>query len=89
MAAITAATTKKHSSGDQTKFVFTFAAVGDGDTFASGLGDRVQDYHYTVTADPTTNTSAGGNPVNSSGTFTLYPGIAALSGTLVVYATGS
>ena len=87
MAAITAASTTTHSSGDQTKYVFTFSAVGDADTFASGLSTRVQDYTYVVTADPTTNTSAGANVVESSGTFTFYPGVAALSGTLVVYAS--
>lgn len=89
MAAITAASTKIYSAGSQMKYVFTFTAVGDADTFASGLSTRVQDFTYIVTADPTTNTSAGANVVNSSGTFTFYPGVAALSGTLVVYASGN
>lgn len=88
MAALTAASTTTHSSGDQLKYTFTFSSVDDGDTFASGLGSKVQDYHYFVTADPTTNTSAGANVANSSGTFTFYPGVDSLTGTLVVYATG-
>lgn len=88
MAAITAATTKVYSSGSQTKHVFTFAAVGDGDTFDSGL-EGVQDYDYMVTADPTTNTSAGCNITESAGVFTFYPGVAALTGTLKVYTGGA
>jgi len=89
MSAITAATTKSYSSGDQTKYVFTFATVSDADTFASGLSTRVQDFNYIVTADPTTNTSAGCNVVHSSGTFTFYPGVDALTGTLIVYTAGA
>lgn len=88
MAALTASSTKVHNSGDQTKYVYTFSSVGDADTFVSGLGTRVQDFSYQVTADPTTNTSAGANVVESSGTFTFYPGVNSLSGTLTVYASG-
>lgn len=88
MAALSAATTKQYSAGSQSKYVFTFSSVSDADTFASGLSG-VQDFAYQVTADPTTNTSAGCNVSESSGTFTFYPGVDALSGTLIVYAGGA
>lgn len=89
MAAITPASIKKHSAGDQTKLTAKFTSVSDADTWASGLGSRVQEFVYQVTADPTLNTSAGCNVVESSGTFTFYPGVDALSGTLIVWATGA
>ena len=57
MAALTAATTTTHSSGDQMKYVFTIAAIAinGADTFDTGLGERAQDWTYLVTADPTTD----------------------------------
>jgi hypothetical protein len=61
---------------------FTFTAIGDGDTFAGPAAPKA--YWAQLTADPTTNTSAGVNVVESSGTYTFYPGVAALSGTLFV-----
>lgn len=88
MAAISAATTTQYSAGSQNKYVFTFSSVSDADTFASGL-EGVQDFFYQVTADPTTNTSAGCNVTESSGTFTFYPGVDALTGTLTVYTGGA
>ena len=79
MAAITAVT----SNGGQSVIkVFTFSAIGDGDTFAGPSGSVA--HWATVTADPTTNTSAGVNVAESGGTFTFYPGVAALSATLFV-----
>jgi len=88
MAAITP-TVSKHSSGDQLKIVAKFTSIGDADTWVSGLGARVEDFTCQLTADPTTNTSAGVNVTESAGTFTFYPGIAALAGTLTVYCTGA
>ena len=89
MAALTAASVVKHSAGDQTKLVVKFSSVDDADTYASGLGSRVQEYVYQVTADPTTNTSVGCNVSESSGTFTFYPGIDSLTGTLIIWVTGA
>jgi hypothetical protein len=88
MAALSATATTQYSAGSQSKHVFTFSSVSDADTFASGLSG-VQDYSYQVTADPTTNTSAGANVSEASGTFTFYPGIDALSGILTVYSGGA
>ena len=79
MGAITPATT---AGGQGVIKVFTFAAIGDGDTF---VGPKNSKAHWgATTADPTTNTSAGINITESGGTFTFYPGVAALSGTLFV-----
>jgi hypothetical protein len=79
MAALTAATT---AGGQGIIKVFTFASIDDGDTFA---GPKNSKAHWAaVTADPTTNTSAGVNVTESSGTFTFYPGVDSLSGTLFV-----
>lgn len=89
MAAITPSSVVKHSAGDQTKIVAKFASVSDADTWASGLGYRVQDFMYQVTADPVLNTSAGCNVVESGGTFTFYPGVDALTGTLIISVTGA
>ena len=87
MSELTASAVNRYSAGDQTKLVITFASVTDGDTYASGLGSNVQDWYYVGTANQSTQTSAGGNVANSSGTFTIYPGENALTGTLVVYAS--
>lgn len=89
MAALTPASVTKHSSGDQTKLTVKFTSVDDADTYASGLGGRVTEFVYQVTADPTTNTSAGCNVAESSGTFTFYPGVDSLAGTLIIWATGA
>lgn len=62
--------------------VYNFAAIGDGDTFAGPSTPLA--FWATSTADPTTNTSAGVNVTESSGSYTFYPGVAALSGTLFV-----
>ena len=62
--------------------VFTFAAIGDGDTFLGPISPKA--FWAQLTADPTTNTSAGVNVTESSGTYTFYPGVNALTGTLFV-----
>lgn len=61
---------------------FVFTAIGDGDTFAGPVSPKA--FWAQVTGDPTTNTSAGINVTESSGTYTFYPGVAALGGTLFV-----
>lgn len=79
MAALTAATSV---SGQGIIEAYTFAAIGDGDTFAGPSNPKA--FWAQVTADPTTNTSAGINVAESSGTYTFYPGVAALTGTLFI-----
>jgi hypothetical protein len=79
MAAITPAT----SSSAQGIFgVVNFAAIGDGDTWTGPKG--LKGSWAQVTADPTTNTSAGINFTydSSTGIFTFYPGVVALTGSL-------
>lgn len=79
MAVITAAT---QVGGQGIIMVFTFAAIGDADTFAGPVSPKA--FWAQVTADPTTNTSAGINVTESAGTYTFYPGVNALTGTLFV-----
>ncbi len=79
MGVITAATTP---SGQGIIKVFTFAAIGDGDTFEGPASPKA--FWAQSTGDPSTNTSAGINVTESSGTYTFYPGIVALTGTLFV-----
>lgn len=79
MAVVTAAS----SSSAQGIFdIFKIAAVSDGDTFEGPSSPKAA--WAQVTADPTTNTSAGINFTESGGTYTLYPGVDALSVTLFV-----
>ena len=61
---------------------FNFSAIGDGDTFSGPVSPKA--FWAQLTADPTTNTSAGINVTESSGTYTFYPGVNALSDTLFV-----
>jgi hypothetical protein len=79
MGVITAASTP-HGQGIIE--VYNFAAIGDGDTFEGPVSPKA--FWAQSTADPTTNTSSGINVGESSGTYTFYPGIAALTGTLFI-----
>lgn len=81
MAVITAATTP---GGQGVIKVFTFTAIGDGDTFEGPASPK--GYWGESQGDPTTNTSGGMNVTESAGTYTFYPGVAALAGTLFVVA---
>jgi len=89
--AATATTTKTYNSGDQMKYVYTFASgqIVDAQTFATGLGARVQDYYLQVTG-ATTGSEPAVAIANSSGTFT-FTTTTPVSATcdLVVYATGA
>ncbi len=80
MAVVTAATTP---SGQGIVQIFTFASVDDGDTFEGPASPKA--FHAFVTGDPSTNTSAGVNVTESSGTYTFYPGVDSLTVTLFVY----
>jgi hypothetical protein len=84
MAAQTAATTTRESVGSLTLMVYTFTSVTTPDTFASGLGANVVSYWAHCTSDSGTQGYAGVNCVNSSGTFTFYPGENATAITLFV-----
>lgn len=86
MAAQSAATTTRESSGSTTLVVYTFTSVADGDTFASGLGTNVVTFNYVVNGNPVTQASAGAGITNSSGNFTFYPGEDSLGGILQVWA---
>jgi hypothetical protein len=88
MAALTATSVRQVSAGDLSLKIVKFTSVDDGDTYASGLGTNVVAFKYQVTADPTTNTSSGCNVAESSGTFTFYPGVDSLTGTLFIYHIG-
>jgi hypothetical protein len=61
---------------------FKFSSVSDADTFAGPKTPKA--FWAQVTADPTTNTSAGVNVTESSGTYTFYPGVDSLTITLFV-----
>lgn len=79
MGAITAAS---NASAQGVIKIFKFSAIGDGDTFKGPASPKA--FWAQSTADPSTNTSSGINVAESSGTYTFYPGVAALSGTLFV-----
>ena len=79
MGVITAAS-KGEGQGIVTAFKFT--AIGDADTFEGPSSPK--GYWAASHGDPSTNTSAGIDVVESSGTYTFYPGVAALAGTLFV-----
>lgn len=83
MAAKTPSTTVRSSAGSQTKLVMSFTDIDNGDTYASGLGTNVQDYYFTRTDAPTSNTTA--MVVNSSGTFTFYTHEDNCTGNLTVF----
>ncbi len=79
MAVVTAATTP---SGQGIVQAFTFASVDAGDTFEGPPSPK--GYWAQVTADPSTDTSAGVNVSESSGTYTFWPGVDSLTVTLFV-----
>lgn len=79
MAALTAAST---GEGQGIIKAFKFSSIDDADTFSGPVSPKA--FWAFTTADPTTNTSAGINVTESSGTYTFYPGVDSLSGTLFV-----
>ena len=75
-------TADKLVQGQGVIVAFKFDAIGDGDTFTGPASPKA--FWAQITADPTTNTSAGINVAESSGTYTFEPGVAALAGTLFI-----
>jgi hypothetical protein len=67
--------------------VFSTTNLDDADTYASGI-DAVVDYWFSPKIDPSTNSSAGINITHSSGTFTFYPGVDNMEGTLFILVRG-
>lgn len=53
--------------------VFKFTDVDDGETFTGPSSPKA--FWAQSTIDPSTNTSAGINVTESSGTYTFYPGV--------------
>ena len=86
--ALTASAVYRESCGSLTLFQFTFASVASsGDTYASGL-PNVWGYWANVTSSQGVLTTSGGvNVVNSSGTFTIVPNMAAPVSLFVLSAT--
>ena len=82
MAAVLTASNTQFSGGQGIIRAFTFAAIGDADTFVGPPDPKA--FWATLTGDPSTNASAGINVAESAGTYTFYPGINALTGTLFV-----
>lgn len=83
MAVLTAdATPSPGGQGIIKIFKFDAVAIDGADTFAGPASPSA--FWAQVTADPSTNTSAGINVTESSGTYTFYPGVDALAVTLFV-----
>lgn len=70
MGAITASST---ASGQGIIKAFKFTDVDDGETFKGPASPKA--FWAQITTDPSTNTSAGVNVTESSGTYTFYPGV--------------
>ena len=66
-------TAASSTSGQGIIKVFTFTSVVDGDTFTGPASPKA--FWAMNQTDPGTNTSAGINVTESSGTYTFYPGI--------------
>lgn len=75
-------TAASSTSGQGVMKVFQFTTVVDADTFTGPASPKA--FWAFVTGDPTTNTSAGINVTESSGTYTFYPGVDSLNVTLFV-----
>lgn len=69
-------------TGQGVIIAFKFDAIGDGDTFAGPKTPKA--FWAQATFNASTQTSAGINVTESSGTYTFYPGEAAGTGTLFV-----
>jgi hypothetical protein len=77
------AATKASSESAQSIFqIHKFTSVTDGLTFAGPSSPKA--FWAQVTTDPSTNTSAGINVTESSGTYTFYPGVDTVSVTLFI-----
>lgn len=81
MAVLTAATAPS-AQGIIKIFTFSSVAINGADTFVGPSSPK--GYWFISQADPTTDASAGANVTESSGTYTFWPGVDALAGTLFV-----
>jgi hypothetical protein len=79
---MSAATLDLSNSGQGIFKIFKFTSVTDAQTFAGPANPKA--FWAQVTGDPSTNTSAGVNVTESSGTYTFYPGVNSLNITLFV-----
>jgi hypothetical protein len=86
-AARTPATTQRISMGSCTLYRVTFTSVVTGDTWVSGIPDIVDCWAQCDTTTGT-QTSAGINVAQASGTFTFVPGYDTQSVSLFVLAGG-
>lgn len=74
--------------GQLSVYLWKLTDIDDGEELATGLGSRIQAFFVQPETDPSTNTSAGINAVNSSGTITFYPGVDNMAADVLVLATG-
>lgn len=74
--------------GQNTVYLWKLTDIDDGETLATGLGTRLLAFFVQPQTDPSTNTSAGINAVNSSGTITFYPGVDNMAADVLVIASG-
>ena len=76
------------SLGANTLYLWKLTDIDDGETLATGLGARILAFWVQPQTDPSTNTSAGINAVNASGTITFYPGVDNMAADVLVLASG-
>lgn len=76
------ATLASSTSGQGIFKIFKFTSVTDAQTFTGPVSPKA--FWAIVTTDPSTNTSAGINVTESSGTYTFYPGVDTVGVTLFV-----
>ena len=70
---VTSGYPKVFSLGDKALYIWRITSVDDADTLATGISTRIIDYMVTFTANPSTQTSGGGNAAISGATLTFYP----------------
>ena len=86
---VTSGWPKVFSVGDKFLYIWRITSVDDTDTLATGLSTRIISWAVTFTANPSTQTSGGGNAAQSSGTITFYPSENSSTADVWVLADGS